>query len=384
MSQPEVAVLVSTYQRPRHLERVLLSLRLQQEVSTRMEVVVTDDGSQDETLDLVQQFARSAPFPVRFTTHPHKTFQLARCRNEGVAASTAPYLIFLDGDCLVPPDHVQQHLLRRRPMTAMAGYCCLLDQSTTTRIDEQAITSGSYLQWADRRQLRKLNTLYWKSCFYSLIRHPLKPRLFGGNIGIWRKDYEHVNGYDERFEGWGCEDDDLRMRLRSAGVRIRSILRWTRTYHLWHPIDRTTPKRWREGSNVTYLTRRGRLSRCLAGLTTRTLDQLHVRTIGQPVTSEFLTYLLAKMWPGCPAGDGQSAPHRAEVRGAEVEVLVLPTRATFSRHAQCKVLVMLEDDAPSRKQLSAADVIISHRPLPHIDSQRVIVLSSELAQRQAA
>ena len=39
-----------------------------------------------------------------------------------------------------------------------------------------------------------------------------------------RADYERVNGYDENFVGWGCEDDDLRLRLRHAGVRIESIL----------------------------------------------------------------------------------------------------------------------------------------------------------------
>ena len=47
--------------------------------------------------------------------------------------------------------------------------------------------------------------------FYRLIRHPTKPKLIGNNVGIWRRDYERVNGYDENFEGWGCEDDDLRL-----------------------------------------------------------------------------------------------------------------------------------------------------------------------------
>ena len=38
---------------------------------------------------------------------------------------------------------------------------------------------------------------------------------------------EDINGYDEEFQGWGCEDDDLRLRLRKAGKKIRSIMNIT-------------------------------------------------------------------------------------------------------------------------------------------------------------
>ena len=83
----------------------------------------------------------------------------------------------------------------------------------------------------------------------------LDRKLFGGNVGISREHYLRVNGYDETFVGWGCEDDDLRLRLRASRIRIYSILRWTRTYHLWHPVGETTPTVWSEGQNVAYLKR---------------------------------------------------------------------------------------------------------------------------------
>ena len=134
MSKPEIALLVSTYQRPAHLERALASIALQKGVTDEMEVIVTDDGSVDETSSIVQRFADSAPFPVKFTTHPHETFQLSRCRNEGVAASEAPYLLFLDGDCILPPDHVRIHLERRRPNTVMAGACLRLEKEASDKV----------------------------------------------------------------------------------------------------------------------------------------------------------------------------------------------------------------------------------------------------------
>lgn len=265
-SDLEIAVLVSSFQRPWHLERVLLSLACQRHFQGRFEVVVTDDGSGDGTADMVRRFAESSPFPLTMTTHPHDGFQLARCRNEGVFASHAPYLLFLDGDCLVPPDHLYQHWRHRRPGVVRAGYCCLLDQATTERIGRDDVKSGQFCDWATEAERKKLAKMARRARVYNWIRHPTKPKLYGGNVGIFRVDYERLNGYDENFRGWGCEDDDLRLRARAAGMQVKSILQATCTYHLWHPRGETTPDQWREGANVAYLRRKHRPARCERGL----------------------------------------------------------------------------------------------------------------------
>ncbi|HEY2759435.1 MAG TPA: glycosyltransferase, partial [Pirellulales bacterium] len=212
MAQPEIALLISTYQRPGHLRRALLSIALQRGLNCGIEVVVTDDGSIDETRNVVDEFTSKVDFPVHFTTHPHVTFQLARCRNEGVLASTAPYLLFLDGDCILPPDHVAIHLARRKPGVTMGGNFVRLDETASARVDESAIRSGEFMNWVDAQQIATLRRQIYKARWYQWWRHPTKPKLVGNNVGIWRCDYERINGYDENFEGWGCEDDDLRLR----------------------------------------------------------------------------------------------------------------------------------------------------------------------------
>jgi len=251
--QAEIALLVSTFQRPQHLRKCLLSIALQRGVQGLIELVVTDDGSQDETFGIVAEFAAGADFPVKLVTHRHDGFQLARTRNEGVLASSAPYLLFLDGDCVLPPDHVRQHLLRRRRGLVRAGDCVRLSAADSRQVDDQVIRRGNFRPWAPRRELRRLAKQRFKAALYRTIRHPAKPKLVGNNAGIWRDDYQRVNGYDERYVGWGCEDDDLRLRLRKAGVGIASILKWTRLYHLWHPPVPSCPRSWREGGNVSYL-----------------------------------------------------------------------------------------------------------------------------------
>ena len=58
----ELSVILTTYERPRHLERSLASLAVQKGMAGRFEVVVVDDGSKDRTHDVVHRFARTVDF----------------------------------------------------------------------------------------------------------------------------------------------------------------------------------------------------------------------------------------------------------------------------------------------------------------------------------
>jgi glycosyltransferase involved in cell wall biosynthesis len=254
MDGPSVSLIVPTFERPKSLHLVLTSIECQTRISDDdLEVIVTDDGSQDGTREVVEQFQRNSRFRVVFTTHPHDGFQLARSRNDGVRASSAPYLVFLDGDCIAPHDHIHQHLARRQPRTVMAGFCYFLDQAASAQINENVIKARAFDELPTASQRRRLTRMDQKARLYALIRHPWRPKLYGGAFGIWRQDYELINGFNEDFVGWGCEDDEFCIRLRRAGVRVRSILRWTRTYHLWHPQVSSCPQNWKHGSNVQKL-----------------------------------------------------------------------------------------------------------------------------------
>jgi glycosyltransferase involved in cell wall biosynthesis len=148
-----VSLIVPTFERPASLHLVLTSLEHQTGLSERdMEIIVADDGSRDGTADIVDRFRQTSRFPVHFTTHPHNGFQLARTRNDGVRASSAPYLVFLDGDCVAPADHVAQHLRQRRPQTVMAGFCYYLDRVTSDRFDETAIATRAFERWTTVQQ----------------------------------------------------------------------------------------------------------------------------------------------------------------------------------------------------------------------------------------
>ncbi|MCX8115602.1 MAG: galactosyltransferase-related protein, partial [Burkholderiaceae bacterium] len=64
--------------------------------------------------------------------------------------------------------------------------------------------------------------------------HPRLTRIHSCNQSFWRDDLLEVNGFDERFEGWGFEDSDLAIRLLNRGVRRKEGAFATGVLHLWH------------------------------------------------------------------------------------------------------------------------------------------------------
>jgi glycosyltransferase involved in cell wall biosynthesis len=263
----DIAVVISTFERPWHLRRCLASLQAQQGVTGRFEVVVTDDGSRDETLRMVTDFARRADFPLTFTTHAHAGFRLARCRNEGVAASTAPYILFTDGDCILPRDHLRIHLEERRPGWVVGGDCMRLDQSASEQIGLDVVSRGEFTALVPRSEVRRIRIKALRAQAYQLLRMRMRPRLSGNNIALWRTDYEHINGFDEQFVGWGLEDRDLQHRLERLGLRVRSILLRTAPVHLWHAPAPSFTRNSTGTPNLDYFrSLGGRPTFCIDGL----------------------------------------------------------------------------------------------------------------------
>ena len=328
----DVSILVNTFEKPRHLGLVLESIALQR-ADCRLEVIVSDDGSSDDTAAVVAAFAAHAPFPVRFTTQPHDGFRLARVRNAAARLARGGYLLFLDGDCMVPAHHVAAHLARRRHGTALLGYCARLSRGTSELLVPENLPHADLPALVPHAEQRALARRRRKAWWHAALRHPTKPRLAGGDFGVWRHDFERVNGFDERFVGWGQEDDDLGLRLRAAGVRLESILGETCSLHVWHPTDPTAAVRWRDGPNVAYFERRGRLTVCRRGLVTRPATSLRWG-LPDDLATTALGRAAARLLAGCQqAGAGEPC---------EIELVVRPGSAAFHREAECRLL-LIED-----------------------------------------
>jgi N-terminal domain of galactosyltransferase len=255
---------------------------------------------------------------------------------------------------VLPPDHVAIHLARRKPGRALIGDCYRVEEDTSKTLTEAGARSGEFLTWHINGERQRHARQHRKATLYNLLRHPRKPKLVGNNFGVWRADFERVNGFDENYCGWGQEDDDLGIRLRRAGVRLSSVLNITRLYHLWHPRDPSATNEWRDGVNVDYFLRRGGLICCRNGMRKRGVAELAIRHVGAPRDPQ----RVEQIWRDA----GLSAPPHVSSNGhamVEIETLFLPGDGNFSGRAQCNVLVATACARPTQNQLRYAHLIIA-------------------------
>lgn len=334
-------IIVSSCERRDHLERCLLSLSNQQmgEGET-FEVIVADDGSKDGTHEMIQQLAACMPFDLSFVTQTNDGFRKCRIVNTALNAARSDYILLTDGDCIFPPDHVQKQLSQRQQDTAWVSDCIRLEQNLSETITRNAVINGSWLNSVPTHLPGFLQTRYIKDRIYEFLNHSEKPKLIGNNVAVWLRDLANINGMDEAFKGWGCEDDDLGIRLRASGIKLKTNLKQTFGYHLWHPVDATTPASWREGQNIRYFQRDLVLAKCLRGLVKRDLQHLNYRIHASPRHRE-LAELLRKSFT------------RKSPKDIEIEIRLGNCHIQENSDAEKTIEVWHADEVPQRKSKSA-------------------------------
>jgi len=276
---PRLSVIVSTYDRPRALRLVL-------EGYTRsrfqdFEVIVADDGSTDETAQVVESFSRESPFPVKHVWQPHRGFRLAAARNLAVRAAGGSVLVFTDGDCIPFPDSLRWHADRCAPLRAQAGNRCLLSEDETARILAGRDDLPALSEAVRRRERPRLLRLKGRNRLYSLTGLKARPKLLTANAAVHREDFDRANGFDERFVGWGCEDEDLARRLRRSGVKVLDATLESLVIHLFHPVEESHRPNARSGDNYRYFKRGVFLTRPLKGLCPRAVETLTLEFVGE-------------------------------------------------------------------------------------------------------
>ncbi len=235
-----LAVIVTTYNQPVWLDAILSCLSQQQPMSG-FEVVIADDGSGPETKATITRWQAMATFPVRHVWQPDNGFRAGEARNRAVAASTADYLVFIDGDCLPFPDFIARHRWLARPNSFVRGNRVLVSELGNSPVLARARAGMLPKHWSHwlgahfRGELTRLAPLIRLGGW---LPRGWRSRRWQGaktcNLAIWRADFIAVNGFDHVYTGWGMEDSDLVIRLIKNGVRRIEGLHAVPVLHLHH------------------------------------------------------------------------------------------------------------------------------------------------------
>jgi glycosyltransferase involved in cell wall biosynthesis len=229
------SLLIATYNWPHALELCLKSVAAQKLLPG--EVIIADDGSNKDTEVLIARFQQSFPVPLKHIWQEDEGFQLARIRNKAIAAAAFEYVIQIDGDLMLHPFFIKDHMELKKKNFFTTGSRVLLSLLTTKHLlENRSMDVGPYSK-GNRNFFNGLRNKWVRSFLAPRYKTGSRNRYYvkGCNMAFWKKDLLAVNGYNESFLGWGREDSELAIRLMNAGIRKQFLKMGGICYHLYHP-----------------------------------------------------------------------------------------------------------------------------------------------------
>ena len=290
---PEVSVILISHNKYPQNKFALYSLEKQTFDPAKMEVILVDDCSTDQTLSLRRYRA-----PFRFQYLRSET-NLGRsgAKNLGVREAEGKIIIFLDGEVMVAPDFVAKHLRHYHTAEKIAVSGNASQYSTFSVLcpgfSKEQIKRLHSLAWHKPLLIERLSKRLWVPAEYirdfggfwqyarknkraiplftkedlddRLFKHLSFPapyfspqimekygtRLTGfylawtffitRNVSTKKSLLESVGPFNEEFKGWGSEDWELGFRLYKKGVRIIEDPEIV-SYHQEHPFSQENRK----------------------------------------------------------------------------------------------------------------------------------------------
>jgi len=234
----QISVIISTYNQPAWLGKVLTGYSRQDFAA--FELIVADDGSREETRELIAGFATDSAFPIRHLWHEDRGYRRSIILNAAILASRGDYLVFSDGDCIPRRDFVRTHAELAEPGRFLSGGSVYLSRETSEAISREDVLSGRF---ADPAWLRSQGQPLGRHRLRLVPRGPrsalldrfstTRPTWNLNNASTWRDPLFAVNGMEAEMQ-YGGADRALGSRLENLGLRGKRVRFRAVLLHLDH------------------------------------------------------------------------------------------------------------------------------------------------------
>ena len=250
MAPKKMGVVITTYNQPRWLKKVLFGYEAQRH--TGFTVIVADDGSDQPTRDVIDFFRGRGKLDLQHIWHEDRGFRKCEILNKAIAQSDCDYLIFTDGDCIPEPDFVSTHQSLAEPGHFLSGGYVKLTTPVSERISEADIASGvifdiDWLVAAGQPSSRKLWKLFKSRGVKFLLNAmtPTRATWNGMNSSTWMSDIKACNGFNEDMQ-YGGLDREFGERLSNHGLKGKQARYSVNCLHLDHPRSYDNPENWKK------------------------------------------------------------------------------------------------------------------------------------------
>lgn len=208
--------------RNRDTERVTLFLeRLKAINSDDFELIFVDYGSDESVSENVKKIVSNYSFAnYQFFNSRGQNWNRSKCLNYGFGFTKGQYIFTSDIDFLYDVDFIS-----------------ILKKIVTP-------TQAFYFQVGFLSQKQSENT-HSDSKKYEIESYSNEDAV--GALLISREMFNEVGGYDEFYEIWGIEDNDMLYRIKMTKNKISFYNTQTIIWHIWHlPVKQSSilPKGW--------------------------------------------------------------------------------------------------------------------------------------------
>lgn len=226
------SLIITTYNRADALSAVLRTA-IEQSVLPD-EVIVADDGSNNQTKEVVTQYQAHYPVPLKYIWRPDDGFRLAECRNRALAVAQGEYIILIDGDMLLSRDFIADHLRVAQKNIFVQGSRVLLSEKKTNELLRDP--HFELPRWYQAGVLKRRSTIRLPWIAYRIAHFKTKNLhgIRGCNCSFFRDEALAINGFNNDFVGWGREDSEFVVRFFNNGGQRINLRFAAIAFHLWH------------------------------------------------------------------------------------------------------------------------------------------------------